>query len=332
MKKIFLLIQLAALTSAMPAFALVGGPFDNGTFSVLDERTGYYESAYSFSNGSGYSVWTADNIQGALLSAGGGASQNLSQGSLLTSSGNTTHSANRTVLYYKGVTYFGAAFGQVDMESRTIQGFGNATSDYSTAQTTQTQNATFFQATSSSAFSTNTVVSSGRGYTANINWTGKVTSTSPQLRFTGSGEIAIISPNGNEAIASLAYTGYQGLITAINASVSRSGGQIFFDPTTYTQGASAVAQILNGTLGTPASSTVTPTYAQAVNAAGVPVDVNGNGIFNDDLIVSGQTVVNVAEIPGTPSLSSYLQGTGPDSSYTGSVVEKIEVSGYRRYY
>lgn len=338
MKKIFLLIQLAALTSAMPAFALVGGPFDNGTYSVLDERTGYYESAYSFSNGSGYSVWTADNLQGSLTTAGGTVTPNYSQGSLLTSSGTATHSANRTVLYYKGVTYFGAAFGQVDAEARTIQGFGNATSDFSTAQATQTQNANFFTATSSSAFSTNTVVSSGRNYTANVNWQGKITSTSPQFRFTGSGEISIIAPNGAEAIAALAYDGYQRLIQAIATSVSQSGAQLGFTGANYTAAANSIAQILNGAPGTPAATTTTtnPTWTQATGTppGSAAVDVNLDGVFNNDLVISGQTgtITTTPEVPGTPSLSSYLIGTGPDNSYSGSVVEKIEVSGYRRYY
>ena len=218
MKKISLFIQIAALTAGLPAFALTGGPFDNGSYGILDERNGFYESAFSFSNGSGYSVWTADNLQGA-LSTGGTVTPNIGAGSLINSSG-STNNANRTVIYYKGVTYFGSAMGQVDTTARTIQGFANATSDFSTAQTTQTANTSFFASNTSTAFSTNTVVSSGRSYTANLNWTGKITATSPQLRFSGTGELAIIAPNGAEAIAGLAYSGFSQLITGIASSVS----------------------------------------------------------------------------------------------------------------
>jgi hypothetical protein len=110
MKKIFLFIQLVALSSALPAFALVGGPFDNGSYSILDERNGFYEAAYSFTNGSGYSQWTADNLQGAFASQGS-VTANIGTGSLVTSSG-STNNGNRTVLYYKGVTYFGSAMGR----------------------------------------------------------------------------------------------------------------------------------------------------------------------------------------------------------------------------
>jgi hypothetical protein len=40
MKKIFSLIQLAVLSAGSSAFALVGGPFDNGDYSILLERAG----------------------------------------------------------------------------------------------------------------------------------------------------------------------------------------------------------------------------------------------------------------------------------------------------
>ena len=332
MKKIFLFIQLVALSSALPAFAITGGPFDNGSYSILDERNGFYEAAYSFTNGSGYSQWTADNYQGVVNT--GTPVPNYGDGSLLTANGSVKN-ANRTVMYFKGVTYFGSAMGEIDTTARTIQGFGNAFSDYGVAVTTQQTNNSFFNSATSSAASSTTVVASGRNYSLSLNWTGKITATSPQLRFSGSGELSVIAPNGNETIAGLAYTGYQGLIASINESVSKVGqaAQTTFNPAVYTQGSAAISGILNGTTSTPASSTVTPTYAQAVGANGVtPVDVNGDGIFNNDLVQSGQTVVNTAAVAGQPGISTYLTGTGPDNSYDQSTVEKIKVTGYRRYF
>lgn len=337
MKKISLLIQIAALTAGLPAFAISGGPFDNGSYSILLERNGVYEAAYSFKNGSGYSQWTADNSQGD-VNTGGTVQVNLGAGSLLTSSG-SSNNANRTVLYYKGVTYFGSAFGEVDTQKRTIQGFGNANSDYATTATTSQQNNGFFATTTSSSFSTSTVVSSGRNYTANLNWKGKITSTFPQLRFSGKGELSVIAPNGAEAVASLAYTGYQQLIDAIAQSVSQSGGA--FSTTDYTGAASAIADVLSGSPGTPASTTTATTSTSvrvlAVDSAGAAVDVNGNGIFNDDLVSgpgsnSTSTVTENPEVPGTPSLASYLNGTGPNNSYNESIVENITVTGYLRYF
>lgn len=218
MKKIFLFIQLAALTGALPAFALVGGPFDNGDYSVLNERSGYYQATYTFNNGNGYSLWTPDNSIG-ITATSGQTTVNLNSASLITPNNATsiTHNANRTVLYYKGVVYIGSAFGSVDFEQRSIQGYGNAASEYTTTTGTTSGAAGFGTGTSMSPTS---VIQSGRSYVANVNWVGDITDTAPQLRFEGTGELVVLAPNGQETLAGLAYDGYAGLIDAIVASVS----------------------------------------------------------------------------------------------------------------
>jgi hypothetical protein len=220
MKKIFSLIQLAVLSAGSSAFALVGGPFDNGDYSVLLERAGYYQSSYSFKNGSGYSLFSPDNVQGAIVQGQNNITQNIGAGALSTPTGQANN-ANRTVIYYKGVTYFGSAFGEVDVQSRRISGYGNASSDFTIASAQTQQQTGFFTQSNITTFSSNTVTSSGRSYVANVNWKGKITATQPQLRYSGSGEISIISPTGQAAIAGLAYTAYSGLIGAINQSVSQ---------------------------------------------------------------------------------------------------------------
>lgn len=219
MKKIFSLIQLAVLSAGSSAFALVGGPFDNGDYNVLLERGGYYQSSYSFKNGSGYSLFSPDNTQGALLQ-GQTLTPNISAGALSTPTGQANN-ANRTVIYFKGITYFGSAFGEVDVQSRRISGYGNASSDFSVQSTQTQQQAGFFSQSNVTSFSSATVTASGRSYVANVNWQGKITATQPQLRYSGSGEIAIISPTGQAAIAGLAFEGYSGLISAINQAVSQ---------------------------------------------------------------------------------------------------------------
>jgi hypothetical protein len=219
MKKIFSLIQLTVLSAGSSAFALVGGPFDNGDYNVLLERGGYYQSSYSFKNGSGYSLFSPDNTQGALLQ-GQTLTPNISAGALSTPTGQANN-ANRTVLYFKGITYFGSAFGEVDIQSRRISGYGNASSDFSVQSTQTQQQAGFFSQSNVTSFSSATVTASGRSYVANVNWQGKITATHPQLRYSGSGELAIISPTGQAAIAGLAFEGYSGLISAINQAVSQ---------------------------------------------------------------------------------------------------------------
>jgi hypothetical protein len=84
---------------------------------------------------------------------------------------------------------------------------------------------------------------------------------------------------------------------------------------------------------------VIPTFGQALGptpaipgVAPPALDVNGNGIFNDDLVVIGQTVTNTAAVNSTGGLNSFLEGTGPDTSYDESENVKIKVRGYRRFF
>lgn len=282
MKKVFLLVQFAALMSAMPAFALVGGPFDNGDYSILNERTGFYQAAFTYKNGNGYALWTPDNLLGT-STQGTQVTINVGTGSLFTPASNlalTSHNANRSVFYYKGITYFGSAMGEIDESARSLQGYCNASSEFqATSTTTSTNNSVFLfgQSNTSTANSSN-VVSSGRSYVLNANYTGRITATSPELRFTGDGELTIISPNGRETIAGLAYSGFSGLISAINQSVSQSRSGFFgVTANTYTGAQQAIANALLG-------------------------------------------------------LSPYLDGTGPTNSYDQSEKQKMQLTGYRRYF
>lgn len=230
MKKIFWMIQVAALSASMQAFALVGGPFDNGDFSILLDRNGYYQASFTYQNGNGYAIWTSDNLIGA-SSTGNTTSINYSTGSLLTAGTGAAlseHNANRAVLYYKGVTYIGSAYGAVDFDGDTIQGNVNATSELSIATTATSTSQNLIGQSSTTTANLDQVVTNGRSYVANIGWTGEITDSSPTLTFSGTGELAVIAPNGRETLAGLAYGGYAGLIDSINASVSNlfSGGDV----------------------------------------------------------------------------------------------------------
>lgn len=222
MKKIFWMIQLAALSAGMQAFGIVGGPFDNGDGGILMDRGGYYEASFTYQNGNGYATWTSDNLVGT-VSTGTTVTPNYSAGSLLTPGSGlalSEHNANRSVLYYKGVAYVGNAWGQVDIDGREIQGFCNAFSDLDSTTAGQASSSGALIGTTQVFSLSTAVVASGRGYVANMGWAGEIIDTAPQLEFVGEGELAIIAPNGSETMAGLAYTGYAGLIDAINQSVA----------------------------------------------------------------------------------------------------------------
>lgn len=224
MKKFFLMLQLAALSAGSSAFALTGGPFENSDAGILQERGGFYQSAFSYRNGNGYAIWTPD----APWYADGSSGADFRRTTLITpatSRSFTDHSANRSVFYYKGVTYVGGAWGELDLDAREIQGVCNAVSEFGVTSTTQTTSANIVSFSQSIGTTSATVVENNRGYVANLGWTGKIYDRSPILRFRGKGELFILSQNGTEALASLAYTAYSGLISAIIANVAQSGGQ-----------------------------------------------------------------------------------------------------------
>lgn len=247
MKKFFLTVASLALFSSSDALAFVGGPFDNGENSVLMERGGFYQCQFSFRNGNGYGVFTPDaqifgGLAGASGSGGAGQTAFYSQGSLYTNNSfDTTRNANRSVFYYKGVTYVGGCFGIADVEARSVTGTCNATSD--AAVTTSQQNVSGNTASSIEVGSV--VVSNGTGFTLNCGWEGKIYRTHPTLRFRGKGELSVLSPTGNSAITNLAFQSYQGLIGAIVSSVSNSGGQVGFSGATYTAAQAAIDNALN---------------------------------------------------------------------------------------
>lgn len=277
MKKIFWMIQLAALSAGMQAFGIVGGPFDNGDGGILMDRGGYYEASFTYQNGNGYATWTSDNLIGT-VSTGTTVTPNYGAGSLLTSGSGlalSEHNASRSVLYYKGVIYVGNAWGQVDVDGREIQGFCNAYSDLQSTSFSAASSSGVLIGTSSVFALSSSVVSNGRSYVANIGWTGEIVDTAPQLEFIGEGELAVIAPNGAETLAGLAYGGYAGLIDAINQSVSQAGstGLGNINPTLYTQAGAAIDAALNSLqpylAGTGPSNGYSESEIQQVDVEGI---------------------------------------------------------------
>lgn len=293
MKKFFLMLQLAALTAGSSAFALTGGPFENSDAGILLERGGFYQTSYSYRNGNGYSIWTADN---QLFDVTGFGTGDLFTPATAVSG---SHNGNRTVLYYKGVTYFGSAMGSVDLDAREIQGFANASSEFSfTTVQQQTQN-NFITSQVSTLVNSDVVVQSGRGYTANIGWTGKIYDRAPILRFKGKGELFIISQNGSESVASLANSAFTQLIGAIVTNVASSGGQLQTGAL-FGQAQVAIANALSGFPG---------------------IDVNGNGVFTD----AGDTAP-------APGLQQYINNSGPSANYEQGERQRVRVKGLRRFF
>lgn len=211
MKRIIASLVIGVFALSGQAFALVGGPFDMGSHGANLDRNSVYQGVLSFTNGSGYVYFspTASLVP-----------EN-SSSTLYALKGSTN---NRSVLYYQGVTYLGSCFGTSDYDARFIEGMINASSEASTGgagNNNGVQNNTATSNTLNPSIYSN-IVASGKSFSANGAFVGKITQTSPVLRFTGKGELAFLSPNGTDSINTLAYQSYSGLIGAIISFVGNS--------------------------------------------------------------------------------------------------------------
>lgn len=220
LKKIHLLFGLML---AMPAasHALSGGPFDNGDASGVFDDQGYYQVAFHFRNGLGFGQF--GNNVGMIPTTG--ANSPTTKGTVL----------NRSVLYYKGVTYVGTCFGMVDHARGLVTGVTNANSDVG---------ATAVPSGNGTALSTVVVKNGGRNLVANTSWECRITQKQPILKFNGKGELAVLNPDSTAAIADLATAivnnsniqTLNGLATALSTPIPVAGG-----------GTKTLADILAGT-------------------------------------------------------------------------------------
>jgi hypothetical protein len=206
-KKISLLLGLIA---ALPAssFAWVGGPFSNGDFSESLDDNGIYQASFTFKNGSGYAQW-ATNAALSGQSRGGGGTSN---GSVV----------NRSVVYSKGITYFGMATGISDLDKGYVYGNTNGSSD-AQSNTQGAGNTTTINlniggggGSGASSGSAGVVANGGRNFIANSQFTAKVTSSHPILRFRGTGEISFLGADATGTIAGLA----QEILEQVNGNLT----------------------------------------------------------------------------------------------------------------
>ena len=198
------------MLSGTQAFAWVGGPFDGGDYSATLDNEGIYQASLRYQNGSGYVQW-GNNVDlgpsvtsGASGGGGSNTTTNSSVGSYL----------NRCVLYYKGITFFGTASGMVDMDRREVTCVTNGQSEVtlSDQSSTNTQGSFFLFGSSNSVNSSTSVVNNGgRGFVANTNFVAKITKTYPEVRFSGNGELTILSPDVQSILSQLAQTVAEGL-------------------------------------------------------------------------------------------------------------------------
>lgn len=158
------LFFVALFAMPLTSQAIVGGPFDGNDYSQSFDSSGVYQTAMRFKNGSGFSQFN-------------NATDLVSQSTTGTTRGSYL---NRSVVYVNGIVYIGTATGIVDHEAKLVMGYSNG----STPQT---------DATYTNTLVTSDFAGSQSGGTANTMFTAKIICTAPELRYSGTGEITVLS-------------------------------------------------------------------------------------------------------------------------------------------
>ncbi len=200
-------VLLVAFAATPKAQAFVGGPFDNDDYSILLDRDGVYQATFSFSNGSGMAMFSQDNSF---------------EPASATSVAGQFALHNRSVFYYKGVTYFGTCTGIIDHGAKKIIGFTNGNSDYSAGAATPAGRPA--------------IGANGLNFTANSEFKANITTTAPILRFKGKGTVTFM---GVPQIATLR--------AAAAAAIAAIGVPVIIPPATTVTTAQA-SQYINTVL------------------------------------------------------------------------------------
>lgn len=213
MKRISLILASLALLFSTKASALSGGPFDNGDYNSLLDNSGVYQMACRYTNGSGFAQF-GNNVDVATFvdtgaAAGGGG----------TATRSSTYSVwNRSLFYYKGVTYLGTCYGIVDHELKEVSGVTNGNSDVGTNTLTAAGGAGATGAGTNVTASSTVLLNNGNnGLSCNSEFRCKITATYPILRFSGEGELSVLNPS----LGQISLNAIQAIITsAVNADTS----------------------------------------------------------------------------------------------------------------
>ncbi len=178
---------------------------------------------------------------------------------------------DRSVIYYKGITFVGNATGAVDHARKMITGITNGSSNLTTTSTTASA------ATDGSAgvSATTSIVNNGStSLNCNTEFTATINQTAPILKFNGTGELSV----ANQSLTNSLSGALQALIALIPTAT---------DAATIAAINLAITSILSNTWGTDAAGNPDGTSVPAVvtlqgisdNSDTVSMHVFGSRIF-----------------------------------------------------
>ena len=231
MKRFFALSLIGLTALTQQASAIVGGPFDNGYPSAALENGAVYQAAMTFKNGNGYCYFSPEQEPVP------------EDGTNILQYDRRTSMRNRAIVYYKGISYVGSAFGMADLEARYVQCVMNGASEFGYSSTAGTSTTA---GTTTTATASTTIVQSQRSFVFNGSWEAKIKQSSPTMRFYGKGEMTFITQLGPDAVSTLRFSAAELLINSIAALVaSLAEGNDTVDPAIFSAAQTAIDNVLN---------------------------------------------------------------------------------------
>ena len=321
--------------TASSAFGLAGGPFDNGGSSYLAETEGTYQAIFTFQDGSGYAYFSPNNSLQPVVSGSGASLSAAGESSTVQLVSQPLSIYNRSIIYYQGITYVGMATGASDLEAGIIQGTTNGTSDAGAGQVTggtagQTQTG-----------GTTIVNNNGADLIANSNFTCHVTQNAPIIRFSGSGQLAIVSPNGFAAAATTIGTviqqAYNDLTTAVTTTFNTANTALNTQLNNFAvaYSSSATNYVTGFYAATPnPNSTQLATLLSALSQIGTPsvaFTLSGQQAQINNLSTETAALENIANSAASALVTALTPPSAADiaNNYTNTIT--MEVTGSLKY-
>ncbi len=210
MKKILSIASALLLIQVSTASAIVGGPWDNDNYAEGREA-GIYQAVATMRNGMGIMRF--------------GNNPNTVNLNIQNDDGTTElNAANQSVWWYQGVTYAGDTWAIVDMRAKSVVGINTADSRDPTA----------LNAPINTPAGQATPTNRGNRRFLTANWHATIRTQTPQVRFDGSGTVAVFGELENvsstliQNITTPDVTGPGGtiIVTATNTrTVNGFGGE-----------------------------------------------------------------------------------------------------------
>jgi hypothetical protein len=126
MKKAFAVFCALVLMPGLNAQAWVGGPWSNNNSQPTGDD-GIYEAVATMTNGTGMYRWAVRNQSGGATATASDVNVLTAQSGNVLFGGGSLGTWSSNVWYYKGITYYGRAFGTVNSSMGIVSVIGNAT-------------------------------------------------------------------------------------------------------------------------------------------------------------------------------------------------------------